>query len=317
MKNDGRSTACNSTPCIMPETEIIAIRGAADDTKAAKPPTKPARRKNWYQKKCGEGSYTALVSAAKKWRRKEREGASFAKFCEKEKIPQSVLRRYIGHEKATGVKKTTGQGRPYSAQKLLSLSSLHRVEGKVNTGQIVDVFHVWKDEQLQGYEKDKRKRLDRFALYDAKKRYFIAKPSPTKDTPLGMTNNVHCLVLNGKHYCYMLIRLKIDVEYYDSNRYDGRRESNSNNVTDLMDVVAREVGNELHPYDNINYEKKVATGLPKQENDVDCGAFVLFYADCRRHRITIKPSLSTEEITNYRGVIQGYVDKAPHVSGER
>lgn len=153
----------------------------------------------------------------------EKAGVSFTIFCERRKIPASVLRRFIDHEKATGVKKTTGQGRPYSAQKLLSSQSPHRVEGKVTTNQIIDVMHVWKIEQQRRYEQDKRKRLDRFALYHVRKRRFFAEPSPPKDTSLGMTNKVHCLVLNGRHYCYMLIRLKIDVEYYDSNRYDGRR----------------------------------------------------------------------------------------------
>ena len=78
-----------------------------------------------------------------------------------------------------------------------------------------------------------------------------------------------------------------------------------------MDVVTKAVGNELHPNDNINDEKRVATGLPKQENDVDCGAFVLFYADCARNKMKIKPRLAAEEITNYRGVIWGYVKEAP------
>lgn len=287
---------------------------AAAALTAAKPPTKPARRKNWYQTRRGE-YYAALVSASKKWGRGERAGISFIKFCESRTIPPSVLRRFIGHEEATGVKKTTGQGRPYSAQKLLVSPSRHHVNGKVTTNQIIDVIEAWKREQMSRYKKDKRKRMDRFALFDVQRRAFIAKPSTPKKAALGMTNNVHCLVLNGRHYCYVLIRLKIDIEYYDSNRYEGRAGSNKRVPSEVMDVVAKAVGNQLHPDDSVNYTRRVATRLPKQENDVDCGAFVLFYADCKRNRMKIKPHLTTEEITNYRGAIWGYMQEAHSAGG--
>jgi len=38
---------------------------------------------------------------------------------------------------------------------------------------------------------------------------------------------------------------------------------------------------------------------PKQSNDKDCGVFAIFFVDCARSGVTIKPHLSDQEIKNF------------------
>lgn len=296
----------------MTKTKPPAAAGTATKTTASK-----KTRNNWYN----GALYPKLVGAARKWKietnKKMGCKQTFKAFCLYHKVPPTVLRRFNEkqHHKTNETIKLAGQGRPYSAEQLLMKpcscqhhSCSHVIAGKITTINIVDTIGVWNAEQLEQHKNDKRTKFDTFVLYIMQNDCFL-KPQSTKMESSAMTNTVHCIVLNVRHYFYLRILLKDKVTYYDSQKYTGRGGKKIKpSQTQAINKVLKVIGKHFHPeQSDIKYDHYVAEDIPKQENDIDCGVFSIYYADCNKNKMRIKPRLSKEDIECYRGTILKYI----------
>jgi hypothetical protein len=207
-----------------------------------------------------------------------------------------------------------GMGRPYDCSKALLLStSAKPVDGKISTHQITDVFKVWREEDSLQHVRDHRfKRQCFVVICNPKNKEETVYDMPDTDEELQHFSDIHAIVLIGnKHYCYVHARPHYDkVTIYDSGRRSTRtREKWNDGLSreheEAMDVVLDKIC-QLNKKDKSQYQRNVAE-TPKQDNDIDCGVFALFFADCVRKSMVVKPDLSQEEVMNYRGRIHYYL----------
>jgi len=178
--------------------------------------------------------------------------------------------------------------------------------GPINLGWIDSIFYQWQFENDEKCAQDKRH----------KRQYFIRIsnidaiptnsnfPSPT-DLVFG-ASCLHIIILIGsKHYAYVKVgMLGCAMEYWDSNQYDNRR-TTKNAAKRNGEVIMEKIESFLNVEGakntkSIEYYKKVIEKRATQFNDIDCGVFALFYVECCVNEIVVKPSLSNEEIENYR-----------------
>lgn len=269
-------------------------------------------RKKWYK---DDSLYHKLNIAARKWKSTP-QNQSFRQFCKSRHcngISRSTLNRFI-KQKTLGVQYMMGIGRPYKCSKELLLSTkAEPVHGKITTFQITDVFKVWREEDSIQHIRDHRFKRQCFVL--------ICKPKNKEETVYDMPDTVeelqqfsdiHAIVLIGnKHYCYVHVRPHLDkITLYDSGRRstrtrEKRNEGLSREHEEAMDVVLDKIC-QFSKKEKSQYQKNVAK-TPKQDNDIDCGMYALFFADCIRKSMVVKPNLSREDVENYRGRINYYL----------
>ena len=281
-------------------------------------PTKSTRKK-WYK---DDSLYLKLSKAAKKWESVQ-QNQSFRQFCKSrhcDGISRSTLDRFI-KQKTCGVQYKMGMGRPYKCSKALLLSTAAKpIDGKITTFHIGDVFKVWREEDRLQHARDHRFKRQCFVLICNPKNLETVYDMPATDEELQQFSDIHAIVLMGnKHYCYVHVRPHNDnATIYDSGRRSTRTREKSNELSrehkEAMDVVLNKIC-ELNKKDKSQYQRNVAE-TPKQDNDVDCGVFALFFADCVRKSMVVKPYLSQEEVKNYRGRI-GYYLAMPLSKKER
>ena len=132
----------------------------------------------------------------------------------------------------------------------------------------------------------------------------------------------HCCLLGGRHDCYMWLNFGTRlIRYHDSSHYDLKRratkkEDNNTKQKCILKIVRTWI--ETISGEKLNFiEESVVENLPRQNNNVDCGVYLLFYADCTRNKFKIKRELSTDEITNYRSRLGNVVEHPPKHGKER
>ena len=207
-----------------------------------------------------------------------------------------------------------GIGRPYECSKALLLSTTAKpVQGKITTFQIRDVFKVWREEDSIQHVRDHRFKRQYFVVIcKPKNKEETVYDMPDTDEELQQFSDIHAIVLIGnKHYCYVHARPHYDkVTIYDSGRRSTRtrkkrNEGLSHEHDEAMDVVLDKIW-QLNKKEKSQYQRNVVE-TPKQDNGIDCGMFALFFADCVRKSLVVKPDLSREEVKNYRGRINYYL----------
>ena len=111
------------------------------------------------------------------------------------------------------------------------------------------------------------------------------------------------------------------IRYYDSSHYSlkrraAKKEDSATKQKCIFEIVRKWIekisGEEFKFVEETAVEK-----LPRQDNDVDCGVYLLFYADCKRNKFTINRELSREQIKNYRSRLGNVVEHQPKHGKER
>ena len=94
-------------------------------------------------------------------------------------------------------------------------------------------------------------------------------------------------LLGGKHYCYIWLNFGTkQIRYHDSSHYGlrkraAKKENTNTKQTNTFKVVKKWI--ESISGEKFNFiEETVVENLPQQDNNVDCGVYLLSYADCTR-----------------------------------
>ena len=269
-------------------------------------PKKRARR-NWNAPE----NKKKLDRIKKAWHKncREEKKVCFKKFCNDKDISASTLKRHLNG----GVTYTGMSGRPFQCDALLKDdSNENELKGKINLSDICSIFKQWQYETDKRLQENGKLRHDYFvtAVIESTSNYKTALFSDIIKNDLQKpTRWIHIAALLGvrsnKHYCYMWLNYEARlIRYHDSSHYDlkrraAKKEDSATKQKCIIKIVRKWI--ETISGEKFNFlEETVVENLPRQNNNVDCGVYLLFYADCTRNKLKIKGELSTDEIANYR-----------------
>ena len=279
-----------------------------------------------------------LQQAKKSWKRTaSKGGVSFAKFCKRKNIPTSTLRNEVNGKSASHKR-----GARHNCDELLQCSDNSTsgvTPGKIFGGDISFIIAYWKEKEIHHREKGHYKR---------KKQFFVGPnffpelekgglsssklggwPS-AKDTAFYTEGKVHVMVnVSNRHWIYILVDMfQREMKAFNSRSYYSNRRQHAQVEEEAQKVehkymlqikaficsleVEANINKKMGRKTDLKSEKwniTVAKGLPSQSNDLDCGVFATFYADCMRNQFTIKDELTEDEIQSYRRKMHKYILK--------
>jgi hypothetical protein len=193
----------------------------------------------------------------------------------------------------------------------------NHVKGRLTNFYVGDVLDVFREEETcrRNARTDRRGEIKHYfsaAAFTNKNKLTISDlPSVISDNPNVIQRcKLHLVILVQRtlgecgHYVYVVADfLTHELQYRDPNKYELR---NRERGVYIMDVVAKHI-NKARSGSNHNKHKAIAFSkrsycrtVPRQNNDIDCGVFCLYYTDCLRNKYKIKMDLSDTEIYKSR-----------------